>query len=324
MEKILVCEQCSKEFVAKDYRENRPAKYCSRKCAGQAKRKYDTYEVTCQQCGNVFDNSHYPGRKAKFCNPQCWGEYQKENPVKRSNKIAKPKVKTNCRFCNKIIYRSKSSIRKWDRHYCSVQCRIDDGWNQPDPSKKSIFTCKWCQKEFEEWAYRQPTFCSNQCRSEYGARQPKPNARTPQNYLTMQCESCGEEYKIHKCIIENPNRNTRFCSIECRAIAMSKERMGENNPNFVHGLSHLYPGRGKNWQSQRKRAIRRDKRTCQVCKKTKNGLDVHHIIPYVNFEDNWKEANKLSNLITLCRQCHVKVERGKIPCPLPNARRIAH
>lgn len=309
MEKILVCKQCSKEFIAKDYRENRPAKYCSRKCAGQAKRKYDTYEVACQQCGNVFDNSHYPGRNAKFCSSKCWGDYQRKRP---KNHHGKRKVNRTPKICKNCKKEFRSSKRK--QMYCSRKCKAEF---ERDPSKKSIFICKWCQKEFEEWTYRQPTFCSNQCRSEYGARQPKPNARTPENYLTMQCESCGEEYKIHKCIIENPNRNTRFCSIECRAIAMSKERMGENNPNFVHGLTYLYPGRGQNWHSQRRKVIRRDKRTCQVCKKTKNGLDVHHVIPYVNFEDNWKEANKLSNLITLCRQCHVKVEKGKIPCPLP-------
>ncbi len=36
-------------------------------------------------------------------------------------------------------------------------------------------------------------------------------------------------------------------------------------------------------------------------------LNVHHIEPFHNFK-NSREANKLSNLITLCRPCHSKAE----------------
>jgi hypothetical protein len=151
--------------------------------------------------------------------------------------------------------------------------------------------------------------------SEFAARQPKPNARRPGNYLTMECEICGNKYKIHKCVIGVSNRNSRFCSTNCAYTAMSKERMGKNNPNFVHGLSHLYPGRGKNWHSQRKKALKRDNYTCKVCHKQKKRMHVHHIIPYIHFENNWKTANKLSNLVTLCPNCHPKVENGRIPCP---------
>lgn len=310
MEKLLICQQCSKEFIAKNYRKDRPRKYCSRKCTGQAKRRYESYEIVCQQCGNIFDNSHNPGRKAKFCSRKCWGNYQKENP---NNHQGKRKIKATSKICKNC----KEKFFGWNRKqmYCSKKCR---GEYEKDPSKKSIFTCKRCNKEFETWTYRQPEFCSKQCMSEFAARQPKPNARRPENFLTIKCEMCGSKYKIHKGIIENSGRNSRFCSSDCMYTAMSKERIGKNNPNFVHGLTHLYPGRGQNWHSQRRKALKRDNHTCQVCHKQKKVMHVHHIVPYVSFDNNWKKANRLSNLVTLCQNCHPKVERGKVPCPLPN------
>ena len=52
----------------------------------------------------------------------------------------------------------------------------------------------------------------------------------------------------------------------------------------------------------RKKALARDNFTCQKCKredKTRNSLEVHHIIPlYV------EEKDELDNLITLCNDCH--------------------
>jgi predicted HNH restriction endonuclease len=36
-------------------------------------------------------------------------------------------------------------------------------------------------------------------------------------------------------------------------------------------------------------------------------LDVHHIIPFRKFGiDRYREANKISNLISLCNSCHSK------------------
>jgi predicted HNH restriction endonuclease len=37
-------------------------------------------------------------------------------------------------------------------------------------------------------------------------------------------------------------------------------------------------------------------------------LDVHHIVPFRTFKGDWRKANELSNLITLCRNCHRKAE----------------
>jgi DEAD/DEAH box helicase domain-containing protein len=82
------------------------------------------------------------------------------------------------------------------------------------------------------------------------------------------------------------------------------------------GLWKNDPNRyGPNWEIQRDRARARDRYTCQVCglKETNRSHDVHHITPFKAFIDidgipNYKQANRLDNLSTLCPKCHRRAE----------------
>ncbi|MFC6723004.1 homing endonuclease associated repeat-containing protein [Halobium palmae] len=73
---------------------------------------------------------------------------------------------------------------------------------------------------------------------------------------------------------------------------------------------------GPNWSTQRQKALTRDGHECQRCGVSEEnqrengdgGLHVHHIKKRRLFADA-TEANKLSNLISLCRQCHSHRER---------------
>ncbi len=81
---------------------------------------------------------------------------------------------------------------------------------------------------------------------------------------------------------------------------------GENSPHWQGGREPYY---GPNWRTQRNKARCRDDHICQHCGKTKaeNGqaISVAHIIPFKIFGiERYREANKLSNLISLCRKCH--------------------
>lgn len=84
----------------------------------------------------------------------------------------------------------------------------------------------------------------------------------------------------------------------------------------------LKKGYGKNWYSQKKKALIRDNYTCQKCGhkgyRKRNGrltVEVHHqtkIKEFVNIqtkEVDWDAANHLANLVTLCVSCH-KVADG--------------
>jgi 5-methylcytosine-specific restriction endonuclease McrA len=89
-------------------------------------------------------------------------------------------------------------------------------------------------------------------------------------------------------------------------------RTGENNPAWKGGSDKYY---GQSWEAAREKCVVRDNRECRRCGMSEEhhkqahgcALHVHHIRPFRTFADH-KEANKLSNLITLCRECHGSVE----------------
>jgi len=85
---------------------------------------------------------------------------------------------------------------------------------------------------------------------------------------------------------------------------MSENKLGNDNPAWKGGYDPYY---GPNWKEQRRKALDRDNGTCQGCGRTASDLgqrpDVHHITPFREFDD-YEEANKLSNLVCLCRSCH--------------------
>jgi DEAD/DEAH box helicase domain-containing protein len=77
---------------------------------------------------------------------------------------------------------------------------------------------------------------------------------------------------------------------------------------------------GPNWAEQRDKARKRDEYRCTVCgaaERPGQQHDVHHIRPFRSFgyipgiNENYKLANRLEDLRTLCRSCHRRVERGQ-------------
>lgn len=284
-----ICQTCGKSFWARQ----QPAKYCSRECYFESRRLHKK----CAQCGQEF--------KAKrgsqtFCSMAC---YAASRPHK------------TCSQCGKPFLASKNSVR-----YCSAQCRKAAGWTDRDESKHETLTCVQCGKPFEGYTYRKRRFCSRLCASLYAAQKGlcKGQPRKPESYITLTCEICGRSYKRHKFILDDENRNSRFCSVECRSIHTSQAYRGEGNPHWTGGTLPL-SAYGPNWGRQNRKARRRDKHTCQVCGYVSGGdtiLDVHHIRPLKEFDGDWQTANRLSNLITLCRDCHAAVECGKESLPV--------
>ncbi|MBW8009693.1 MAG: DEAD/DEAH box helicase [Chloroflexi bacterium] len=66
---------------------------------------------------------------------------------------------------------------------------------------------------------------------------------------------------------------------------------------------------GSSWKQQKNAARERDNFTCQNCGEVEDGRahDVHHKIPFRAFA-SFEEANRLENLVTLCRPCHRRAE----------------
>ncbi len=89
-------------------------------------------------------------------------------------------------------------------------------------------------------------------------------------------------------------------------------------PEPAHEI--VRPNYGPNWSEMRLRARERDRFTCQHCGvhegQTGREHDVHHRIPFRHFgyrpgeNEAYLQANDLSNLVTLCRSCHARVDHG--------------
>ena len=181
-------------------------------------------------------------------------------------------------------------------------------------SKKSVFTCDWCKKEFVEWTYRHSRFCSNQCRSEYAARQPKPKQRRPENFVVMVCEYCKSEYRVHKSQLTK-SKPCRFCSRACQYHWLSDSMHGKDNRMYRGGTAKL-KDYGKSWFHTKRLILDRDGHKCAYCGEEKKRMDVHHIIKLRYFNGDTERANNPNNLITLCPQCHKGIELGKIELKL--------
>ena len=99
----------------------------------------------------------------------------------------------------------------------------------------------------------------------------------------------------------------------------SDHLVGSKRYNYRGGRIKRY---GPNWYSQAVHARKRDDFRCVICDASQDDvgrrLDVHHIIPFRAFgyvageNDFYRDANELSNLITLCPGCHREAEAGNV------------
>lgn len=82
---------------------------------------------------------------------------------------------------------------------------------------------------------------------------------------------------------------------------------GKDHPMWIDGKDRYY---GPNWDQQRQACLERDEYSCQSCN-SEDDLHVHHITPLRVYEE-YEDANKLSNLVTLCSSCHMTYEGSHI------------
>lgn len=165
--------------------------------------------------------------------------------------------------------------------------------------------CEVCGEEYSEKHAKKDSsrFCSPECDAKWKS-EAYSGEGNPYDYQDYQiiCEWCGE-------VDDDPaDKDAKFCSQECMIEWRSREYSGENHPRWRGGKEYY---RGPNWHRQREKARERDYNKCQNCGATDTELDVHHIIPFRDF-DEYERANRLPNLITLCDSCHMNVEWGNI------------
>ena len=163
--------------------------------------------------------------------------------------------------------------------------------------KRVKTSCNYCNHTISYTLYRfnlaKLHFCNKKCKGKY----------MEGNYKGFY--SLKRNKKISKAL-----KGKKFTKEHKEKISeKSKERLKDptKNNNWRGGLSfELY---GKDFNIHLKNKIRiRDNYTCQICKINQNKLNyklhVHHI-------DSDKLNNNLSNLISLCRSCHIKTHHEK-------------
>lgn len=205
------------------------------------------------------------------------------------------KVACTCQQCGKITKIRPSYFARGYGKFCSDECRL----------KASRFhcVCLQCGKIFKaelNQILAGRKYCDMAC------------ARRARNFQSDRaCQVCGKAISI-KPSDEKLGRG-KYCSKLCHGIAVR----GERSPFWRGGTINDY---GSDWDFQRKLARQRDGGACQSChrkpRKGEKQFAIHHIIKRRLFAKDDPTANALSNLITLCPQCHPKAERGKIAVPV--------
>lgn len=254
----------------------------------------------CLRCKKQFE----AGRKdKKYCSTSC-----------RTRHIH---GKAICKNCEQEFEKTGPDVV-----FCSKKCANNYNWEkrQPEAEYLSIRSCKKAQARFvtvkcgvcgkstekrvgdynRNMKQFGQVFCGMQC-AMIGT------GRT----VVLTCSECGKSFTRKKSDYETYNANGKyvFCSKECQVKNLDYVLRGESHYCYVNGKFSVL--RGKGWRRTRELIRIRDNRTCQICGVTEEGLgkklDVHHIIPYREF-DNFEEANKPDNLISLCPSCHHKEE----------------
>ena len=164
------------------------------------------------------------------------------------------------------------------------------------PGETVKVACQHCAKPFEVAAsrikYGRGKSCSPAC--QYAAMRESPRLRS----VAFVCVGCGAQFARPASVVARHKGAGKFCTRHCR----DANRIRENHPQFIGRPAHH---RGPNWMAQKRKARRRDNHTCGHCRRP--GEDVHHIRPFRLFTD-YRVANALANLITLCRPCHRRAD----------------
>jgi hypothetical protein len=187
-----------------------------------------------------------------------------------------------------------------------------------DFTDKKEFSCPECGGTFKDYESRRSSkdeernFCSRECKDTFEA-----NAG-----LDTECAECGSDVHVPPSQVEQVGgyqQKNHFCNKECESKFKKREWRGEDHPTYSGGrLRQL----GPNWHEQRRKTIQQDNNKCQECgmtmkehkQKHDQELHVHHKVPRKQIlsddptQQEFKLANSLTNLVTLCVSCHKTIE----------------
>lgn len=214
---------------------------------------------------------------------------------------------------------------EYERKYCSEECHdtaVSYG-GEANPNYrggKEPTTCEICGDSFEYYPSEKKGLYCAECVENGEWREPPVSDGTdhPQwggGKVSAECAVCGD--RVERYPSQTSGKET-LCSNECRYDWLSEEFTGEGHPNWEGGDVGNY---GPGWNRVRREALERDGYECVVCRTGREELgrnpDVHHIVPVRLFEHaeghDRTDAHRLSNVVSLCVDCHRKADFGAIP-----------
>lgn len=188
----------------------------------------------------------------------------------------------------------------------------------PDSFKAPNATCSHCREAF----HRPPAnitsnsgrkgandYCSRKCMGQaFIGRMVGESSPRWKGVESRDCWHCNAP--VIRPLWAWKGKTQTFCNRKCFGLWRRENYGGENNPCWKGGRPYSY---GASWEKQQRAARRRDGNECQLCglprKSARRNLDVHHIRPFRFFGvSSHREANDLTNLVTLCEGCHHSVE----------------
>lgn len=283
------CARCGASFSVVPAQVKRgKGKFCSKDCANAARRQH--VPRVCDHCGAAYARKPSMASRGEttYCSRECYAAARADGAW----------ITSPCKVCAEpMTYR-----RSTPRRFCSWACR-DAGADWADPAKHQTTACGGCGEAFTARTAAGRQYCSHVCAGRASITNIAHYA--PSSFETT-CEQCGAPYRT------TPKQTRgRFCSRRCFGLWMADggAPTGEDSPNWRGGYDPYY---GPSWRPARRAARLRDG-VCQECGLTpaQNGraLDVHHLIAFRTFgRERHAEANVLSNLVTLCPVCHLRLE----------------
>lgn len=214
---------------------------------------------------------------------------------------------TNCSHCGAIIQLSKgarSRYKKGQRNfYCNRSCYTSSKLGTTCSAETKLKISESHKGVNHPFYKKKQSKESNRKRSESGSGNKNP--RWIEDAPVVRCSHCGKEKRIMPSQYKVCKTKVFYCDSNCRAKHWEQLMAGENNPNWLGGVS--FEPYAPAFNEKLKKKIRaRDNNVCQLCgsskSKVRNGntMIVHHI-------DYDKSHNNENNLIALCNKCNSKV-----------------
>jgi 5-methylcytosine-specific restriction endonuclease McrA len=256
----------------------------------------------CDYCGETErkKKSEYEARGHNFCSMECMGAFRTENGT----------VEYECDYCGVNGQRIKCEYNEDSHNFCSVECVTS--FQSAEGSVE--FECDRCgetvRRANSHYGRGKRSVCSAEC---WG--------KLISDKVEYECENCGKTGRRARSRYEAGEHN--FCSHYCRAKYYSRE----DNPNWKEDtVARDY---GENWAHAKDYVRQRDGGVCQLCESERDGraFAIHHIVK-VRLFDRWSEmydcvsvedSNVPRNLVTLCYECHPRVDFGDAESPVPES-----